>query len=48
MTPRKNRVATGASIDDIVEWFDGIDREQVKTVIEFAVRSLDKEPAYVP
>ncbi len=32
----------GANIDDIMEWFDGLDREQVKAVIEFAVRSLDK------
>jgi uncharacterized protein (DUF433 family) len=31
-----------------MEWFDGLDREQVKAVIEFAVRSLDKAPAYVP
>jgi uncharacterized protein (DUF433 family) len=39
-------IAGGASIDDIMEWFDGIDREQVKAVIEFAAQSLDKEPAY--
>ena len=38
----------GANIDDIMEWFDGLDREQVKAVIEFAVRSLDKEPVYAP
>jgi uncharacterized protein (DUF433 family) len=38
----------GANIDGIVEWFDGLDREQVKAVIEFAVRSLDKAPAYAP
>jgi uncharacterized protein (DUF433 family) len=31
-----------------MEWFDGLDREQVKAVIEFAVRSLDKEPVYAP
>jgi uncharacterized protein (DUF433 family) len=31
-----------------MEWFDGLDREQVKAVIEFAARSLDKAPAYVP
>ncbi len=37
----------GASIDDIMEWFDGLNREQVKAVIEFAARSLDKEPAYI-
>jgi uncharacterized protein (DUF433 family) len=38
----------GAKIDDIMEWFDGLDREKVKAVIEFAARSLDKEPAYAP
>jgi uncharacterized protein (DUF433 family) len=31
----------GANIDDIMEWFDGLDREQVKAVIEFAARSLE-------
>ncbi len=30
----------GANIDNIVEWFEGLDREQVKAVIEFAARSL--------
>ena len=39
-------IADGASIDDIMTWFDGLDREQVKAVIDFAARSLDKEPAY--
>ncbi|MDR3772890.1 MAG: DUF433 domain-containing protein [Terracidiphilus sp.] len=39
-------IAAGASIDDLMEWFDGLDREQVKAVIEFAARSLDKEPSY--
>jgi uncharacterized protein (DUF433 family) len=39
-------IAAGASIDDIMEWFDGLDREQVKAVIYFAARSLDKEPSY--
>jgi uncharacterized protein (DUF433 family) len=37
---------TGASIDDIMEWFDGLDRDQVTAVIEFAARSLDKPPTY--
>ena len=41
-------IEAGASIDDIMEWFDGLDREQIKAVIEFAVRSLDKDPACVP
>src|ERR1039457_5468661 len=38
----------GANIDDIMEWFDGLDREQVKAVIEFAARSLDRVPVYAP
>jgi hypothetical protein len=25
----------GANIDDIMEWFEGLDREQIKAVIEF-------------
>jgi uncharacterized protein (DUF433 family) len=41
-------LAAGANIDDLVEWFDGLDREQVKAVIEFAARSLDSEPAFTP
>ena len=41
-------IEAGASIDDIMEWFDGLDRGQVKAVIEFAARSLDKEPTYAP
>ena len=39
-------LAAGANVDDIMEWFDGLDREQVTAVIAFAARSLDKEPAY--
>ena len=35
----ENLVA-GATIDEIVEWFD-ITREQIVTVLEFAARSLD-------
>jgi uncharacterized protein (DUF433 family) len=31
----------GANIDDIMDWYDGLDREQVKAVIDFAARSLD-------
>lgn len=31
----------GANIDDILAWNDGLDRDQVKAVIEFAARSLD-------
>ena len=29
-----------------MEWFDGLDREQVKAVVEFAARGLDKPPEY--
>lgn len=39
-------LGAGANIDDIMEWFAGLDREQVRAVIEFAVRSLDKSPAF--
>ncbi len=38
----------GASIDDIMEWFHGLDRLQVQEVIEFAARSLDKPPTFAP
>ena len=38
----------GASIDDIMDWFHGLDRKQVQQVIEFAARSLDKPPTYAP
>jgi len=38
----------GASIDDILEWFAGLDREQVQAVIEFAARSLKKRPTFAP
>jgi uncharacterized protein (DUF433 family) len=34
----------GANIDDIMKWYDGLDREQVLAVLEFAVRSLDQRP----
>jgi uncharacterized protein (DUF433 family) len=36
----------GASINDIMQWYDGLNREQVKAVIEFAVRSLDRLPEH--
>lgn len=35
----------GANIDDIMNWFEGLDREQIRAVIEFAARSLDKTPS---
>jgi uncharacterized protein (DUF433 family) len=36
----------GANIDDIMQWYDGLNREQLKAVIEFAVCSLDRLPEY--
>lgn len=35
----------GANIDDIMGWFEGLDRGQIKAVIEFAARSLDQTPS---
>lgn len=35
-----DNLEAGATIDEIVEWFD-VTPEQVKTVIEFASRSLE-------
>jgi uncharacterized protein (DUF433 family) len=37
----------GMSIDEITEHYD-VTREQVKAVIEFTVRSLDKPPTFAP
>jgi len=31
----------GANIDDIMEWFEGLDRGQIQAVIEFAARRWD-------
>jgi uncharacterized protein (DUF433 family) len=31
----------GASLDDILGWFDGLNRDQVEAVIDFAARSLE-------
>jgi uncharacterized protein (DUF433 family) len=41
-------IEAGASINDLMEWFAGLDREQVKAVLEFAARSLDRAPALIP
>ena len=34
---------SGASIEEIMEWFD-VTREQIVAVLEFAARSLDSPP----
>jgi uncharacterized protein (DUF433 family) len=31
----------GASVDEFLEWFPGVSREQVKEVLEHATRSLN-------
>jgi len=35
---------SGASIEEIMEWFD-VTREQIVSVLEFAARSLDAPPS---
>jgi uncharacterized protein (DUF433 family) len=38
---------SGASIEEIMEWFD-VTREQIVSVLEFVARSLDAPPPAVP
>lgn len=38
---------SGATIDEIMEWFD-VTREQIVAVLEFAARSLDAPSAPSP
>ncbi len=38
---------SGATIDEIMEWFD-VTREQVVAVLEFTARSLDAPPPVQP
>jgi uncharacterized protein (DUF433 family) len=38
---------SGATIDEIMEWFD-VSREQIVAVLEFAARSLDPPSAPTP
>lgn len=35
----------GASIDDILEWFPGVRRDQLEAVLSFAVSSLNAQAA---
>jgi len=37
---------SGASIEEIMEWFD-VTREQIVAVLEFAARSLDAPPSAI-
>jgi uncharacterized protein (DUF433 family) len=36
-----DNLEAGASLDDLMRWYEGLDRKQVQSVIEFAARSLD-------
>ena len=40
-------IEAGASIDDILEWFEGLDRTQVEAGLEFVARSLDRAREYI-
>ena len=31
----------GASLDEVLTWYEGLDRKQLQDVTEFAARSLD-------
>jgi uncharacterized protein (DUF433 family) len=39
-------LASGATIDELLEWFDGLKREQVVAALQFVAESLEKEPTY--
>jgi uncharacterized protein (DUF433 family) len=41
MTTIFENLKVGARIDDLLIWYEGLDRKQVQAVIEFAARSLD-------
>ena len=38
-------IEAGASISDIMLWFDGLNLDQVQQVVHFVVSSLQKTPA---
>jgi len=35
----------GMSIDELIETYDGLTREQIESVLEFAARSLEAPPS---
>ena len=35
----------GATVEEIMEWFEGLDRDQLKEVFEFVARSLEVTPS---
>jgi uncharacterized protein (DUF433 family) len=42
-----DNLMAGATVDELLEWFDGLNRAQVQRVVEFAVRSANA-PAGFP
>ncbi len=40
-------LAEGASIHQFMEWFDGVEEEQVRAVLEFVVQDLEAKVATV-
>ena len=34
-------LAEGATVSDFIEWFGGVDEEQIRAVLEFVVQDLD-------
>ena len=36
-------LASGATVDDFLEWYEGVTREQVGAVLEFAMQSAEME-----
>jgi uncharacterized protein (DUF433 family) len=43
-----DNLESGATMDDLVAWFDGLNREQIRAVLQFVALSLDKKPSYSP
>ena len=41
-------LAEGATVQDFIEWFGGVDESQVRAVLEFVVQDLDTKVAKVP
>lgn len=44
VSPVFENLQEGAGIDDMVRWFGGISREQMKTVLKFAAKSAQAPP----
>ena len=41
-------LAEGATVQDFIEWFGGVDEAQVRAVLEFVVQDLDTKVAKAP